>query len=383
MTDRHETKITAEQLSHEVIDTEVLATTLIEQTLVARQIVGADIAAISNQPPVDRQAEEQSYEAHEHRGVGAASHIEDEQRHREMGAETHSERGQEDQGMDAGAHTESDSGVDPAKPLSEEPSGNYPVTEPPDSGSGSGPADQPETTADGIALDRPTIDIAAQITLDVDETVQLQTELTEQTVVETTISPRAADGPESGYDEIEDTELDAIGRMVVEAMLEIERPDEKAVTDALRTVERVSPGQLRTTLVETRVVETEQIEHRQILAEVLENELQSSTTIGTRTKARKDLVAGERETAEDADQTHELTINDSTVGKTVMSAGSAIGTVTAVEAEALVVDPQPTIATRIKSMLDWGETDDEYRVGRADILKVTDDTVEIQEPNGE
>ena len=350
MNDRNGTKITAEQLSHEVIDTEVLATTLIEQVLVDRRIVGADVATIGTEESADRQAEQHSDEAHEYRG---------------MGAET---------------HNESDTGGSPEEPLSEEPSGNYPVTEPPDSGSGSDPTDQPETTADGTTLDRPTIDVADQITLDVDETVHLKTELTERTVVETTIEPRAADGPESGYDEIEDTELDAIGRMVIEAMIETETPDERAVTDALRTVERVSPGQLRTTFVETRIVETEQVEHRRIVAEILENELQSSTTVGMQTKTRREPVTSTKETAATADQSPDLQINDSTVGKTVMSAGSPIGTVTAVDSDGLVVDPQPTIATRIKSMLEWGETDDEYRVERTEILKVTTDTVEIQEP---
>ncbi|XVH32016.1 hypothetical protein ACNS7O_02210 [Haloferacaceae archaeon DSL9] len=76
-----------------------------------------------------------------------------------------------------------------------------------------------------------------------------------------------------------------------------------------------------------------------------------------------------------------IEITDDEIGKDVVSGDRDIGIVADIEGETLYVDPHPSLTDRIKAALDWGGRDeDTYPVTKHQVRRVTDDEIEIEDP---
>lgn len=77
----------------------------------------------------------------------------------------------------------------------------------------------------------------------------------------------------------------------------------------------------------------------------------------------------------------EHTLTDDDAGKSVVDAnGDKVGIISEVRGGTAYVDPDPGITDRVRSMLDWGEADqDTYPLREESIDTVTGDEVRLRE----
>jgi hypothetical protein len=72
-------------------------------------------------------------------------------------------------------------------------------------------------------------------------------------------------------------------------------------------------------------------------------------------------------------------ITDDDEGKEVVTSdGDSVGMVTEVRGGAAYVDPDPDMVDRLKSKLDWGDTDGGYPIQADDVADVTDDQIRLR-----
>ncbi|MFW5977945.1 MAG: hypothetical protein ACOCP2_01755 [Halohasta sp.] len=206
----------------------------------------------------------------------------------------------------------------------------------------------------------------------------------------------------------ERTEGDTIRSQFVERRLvETESTDHHRLTADISDTELVDIIEGRSTIVERAIVDREADEEAMLQepeagVRTTDEQISAAEESATTPAADAELAAepdgeagetgatgetgempateetgGARSTEETAESKRALT--DDEVGKQVVSADEDIGIVSDVDTETqtLYVEPEPSLADRIKAALDWGDTDDSYPVGEDQIEAVDDDEVRI------
>ena len=287
----------------------------------------------------------------------------------------------------------------------------------------------------------PGLGVGNGVVLDVNETVVTTTEVFDRKTVESRVVEQEIseeDTVESDAIDIEGIEQRLVESDVIEGELVT---DETGATAGLPsgaiTSERTEGETIRSQFVERRLVETESTDHHRLGCEITDYELvdiaegegttveraivdsetdeaamltqpeagvhttdeqvsaaeESATTPAADAElaAEPEGEAGETgETGEAAEtgevestegSTAKAAITDEEVGKRVVSGDEEVGIVSDVDTESgtLYVEPEPSLADRIKAALDWGEADESYPVTEDQIEAVGDDEVRIAE----
>lgn len=256
--------------------------------------------------------------------------------------------------------------------------------------------------------------------LEVEETWAVTRSFTEEFTVESIVT----DTEVTEADTIEDydIEIEGLHRSIVEGgIIKEDIPADEAMSDYEIESELSEPDRITTTFARELTVEDEIVDKVQATAGITEIQPLEMEIVRTRqlenvaaTSDTHEEMEAEEAAAFDADEemsTHEeteagtaldtdeetpthstagegagsrVTLTDDSIGKPVINAkGERMGMVTKVEEEAnaLFIDPEPGIAERIRSVLGWGNADeDDYRLEADMISRVTDDGVELKSP---
>jgi len=285
--------------------------------------------------------------------------------------------------------------------------------------------------------EEPTVGLAVDdtVVLDVNDTVRTAMEIFDRKTVESRIV-------EQEITETDTVESDAINiEGIEESLLESDLIDGQIVSDETGetttaglpsgaiTSEQTEGDTVQSQFVERRLIETESTEHHRVTADIADHKLVD--TVDSRSsiveRAIVDREAGEEvmlrqpeagvattddqitaaeESATTADADAEMAaepggetgeagttttdeagmstateITDDEIGKQVVSGDKEVGMVSDVDTDAnrLYVDPEPSLADKIKAALDWGETEDSYPVEADQIERVDDDEIRIRE----
>ena len=299
-----------------------------------------------------------------------------------------------------------------------------------------------ESTSDqeSVASVEPTpgLGVGNGVALEVKETVVTTTEVFDRKTVESRVVEQEIteeDTVESDAIDIEGVEQRLLESDVIEGEVVTDETGEAAgVPSGAITSERTEGEAIRSQFVERRLVESESTDHHRLGCEITDYELvdiaegesrtveraivdreadeaamltqpetgvhttdeqitaaeESATapTADAELAAEPEGEAGETGAAGETDEvesagesTEKPVITDDETGKQVRSGDEEIGIVSDVDTETgtLYVEPEPSLADRIKAALDWGEADESYPVAEDQIEAVDDDVVRISD----
>ena len=233
--------------------------------------------------------------------------------------------------------------------------------------------------------------------LETEETWAVTRSFTEEFIVETVVT----DTEVTEADTIEDYDIEVEGlhRSIVESgIMTADVPVDEAMSDYEIESELAEPNRITTTFARERTIEDEIVDTALATASVTDSqpfemevvrtkELENVAATEEGPEEEADLDADEEafaDSAADEEAASSVTITDDAIGHAVVnSKGEEIGIVAEVEegANALFVDPEPGIAARIRSVLGWGDADDDdYRLEADVIRRIGDDEVELKSP---
>ncbi|WP_290815588.1 hypothetical protein [Halovivax sp.] len=224
--------------------------------------------------------------------------------------------------------------------------------------------------------------------LDVEEAWSVTREFLERFTVES----RVAGTEVAETDTVEDRDIDVEGlhRSIAQSeLLDVDLTSDEVLTECEIQTEFAEDDRIQTQFDRERVVEEEVVDRKRLRADVTGGELLGMETIHSQQLAAE---TGDRGTSGDVEGetvgtdtgggAGRATLTDDEIGKTVVDAtGTEIGMITDVDdrGEVMHVDAHPGIAERIKSVLGWGDADDDdYPVGADQIDRVDDDRVELK-----
>jgi len=398
------TVVETDQIESEVVDSETIERTVVDREPMGRELVGIEFVDAPAELPASLSAEQQDVTER----LGAAVDEVDRAEQSMMDVDTETGMGESEMG-----ETETDE----ATPVSDEPM-----------------VDREERAP------TPGLAVGNGVVLEVHETVRTTTEVFDRKTVESRVVEQEIteeDTIESDAIDIEGIEQSLLESDVIEGEIVTDETGETAsLPSGAITSERTEGETIRSQFVERRLVETESTDHHRLRCDITDSELvdivDSRSTIveraivdretdeaamlqqpeaGVRTTDEQLTAAEESATTPAADaelaaepegeagetgetsetgETGEMestgeptgekaAITDDEVGKQVVSDDEEIGIVSDVDTETqtLYVDPEPSLADRIKAALDWGETDDSYPVSEDQIEAVDDDTVRV------
>lgn len=417
------TVVETDQIESQIVDSEIIESNLVDRETISRELVGVEFTDAPSQLTATVKSE------HSQETLGAD--IDEVDRTDQETVDTGTKSA-----MDVGTDTEagSDTATGPDTTKLEPESSAKAVSESVDETTTDRHVADESTT--GLGVDN-------KVVLDVHDTVQTTTEVFDRQTVESrvvgqevtqsdTLESDAIDiqGIEESILESDLIEGEIVSNETTEGEMETEtetttRTQTGSLPSGAITSEQAEEDAVHSQFVERRLIETESTERHQVTCNISDHKLLD--TIDSRSsvleRAIVDREAGEEAmlrqpetgarttdeqiTAEETatptgeadaemapptegemgesgavDEPSEPTpmISEDDIGKQVVAGDKEVGTVSDVDDRMLYVDPESSLTDRIKSALDWGDTDDDsYSVERDQIESVDDEEVRIRE----
>ena len=424
------TVVETDQIESEVVDSELIERTVVDREPIGRELVGIEFTDAPAELPASLSTEQQ--DVTQRLGPETDEVDRAEQSTMDAGTGMESETGSRSEMETERTETEAGTGVETETTPGTET--DEPIAEPVDETTA-----EPATDRQHSVEPTPGLGVGNGVVLDVHETVLTTVEEFDRKTVESRVVEQEIteeDTVESDAIDIEGIEASLLESDVIQGEVVTDETGEAAgLPSGAITSERTEGETIRSQFVERRLVEIESTDHHRLMCDITDYELvdivDSRSTIteraivdretdeaamlhqpeaGVRTTDEQLTAAEESATAPTADaelaaepegeagetgaarptgETGEApsteastgakaAITDDEVGKRVVSGDEELGIVSDVDTESqtLYVEPEPSLADRIKAALDWGDTDDSYPVS-ADQIEAVDDEVRV------
>ena len=418
------TVVETDRIESEVVDSEIIERTVRDREPVGRELVGIEFVDAPAELPASLSTAQQDVTQR------LGSEIDEVDRSDRSVIETGTETGTESETeqTEAEVGTETTPGTEADEPIAEpvdettaEPATDRQRAVEPTPGLGVG---------NGVVLD---VHETVLTTTEIYDRKTVESRVVDQEITED-------DTVESDAIDIEGVERTLLESDVIEGELVTDETGEAAgLPSGAITSERTEGETIRSQFVERRLVETESTDHHRLTCDITDYELvdivEGGSTITERaivdreadevamlhqpetgvrttdeqlTAAEESAIApaadaelaaepegeagepgdtgatgeaGDRGTAEPTEEPSgaKAAITDDEIGKRVVSGDEELGLVSDVDTESqtLYVEPEPSLADRIKAAFDWGDTDDAYPVTVDQIESVDNDEVRV------